>query len=103
MKLNKMDNAKHLSPDFSPLKEAEWLMEKHLGGLFGGEGQKPFTGGRRNRPLRMSEDDKDLFWAQMIDEAKDNAGALKGGHGVPLSSAFVDTCHTQVTLTPQTT
>lgn len=88
MKLSKMDSAKHLSPDFSPIKEAEWLMQKHLGGLFGSEDQKPFAG-RRNKPLRKSDDDEDLFWAQMIEESKDNADVLKGGHGVPLSSEFV--------------
>lgn len=88
MKLSKMDSAKHLSPDFSPIKEAQWLMQKHIGGFFGGEEQKPFAG-RKNKPLRMSTEDQDLFWAQMIEESKDNAEALKGGHGVPLSSAYL--------------
>lgn len=86
MKLNKMDRSAHLSADFSPIKEAQWLMEKHFGSLMGSDEQKPFMGGRRNKPLRLSDDDKDLFWAQMIEETKENADALKGGHGVPLSS-----------------
>ncbi|BEI82521.1 hypothetical protein CcaverHIS002_0303890 [Cutaneotrichosporon cavernicola] len=98
MKLNKMDSAKSLSANFSPLKEAEWLMEKHLGGLLGGEHQKPFTGGRRNRPLRMSDEDKDLFWAQMIEEAKDNAGTIQGGHEVPLSNYMNAQYYADITI-----
>lgn len=104
MKLQKIpQTANALLPDGtslrpSPQQEAEYLRYKHLRLVhddsqlfgqkpmmgFGGEGRKVhLNGGKKYEHL--SDDEKDLFWAQMIEPRDNEKRMLKGGHGVPLS------------------
>lgn len=96
-----LPDASHIRP--TPEQEAEFLRHKHLG-LAHEEtfGQKPLLGfggsGRPPKPQHkhhgMSDEDKDLFWAQMM--PREEGGVEKrmlkggGGHGVPLSGMLDD-------------
>ena len=86
-------DASHIRP--SPEQEAEFLRHKHLG-LAHEEnqvfGQKPLMGlggsGRKTHHHHheaISDEEKNMFWAQMIPEGPNEKRMLKGGHGVPLS------------------
>ncbi|KAL7419867.1 aspartic proteinase precursor [Cryptotrichosporon argae] len=86
-----LPDASNLRP--TPEQEAEFLRHKHLGLLHDENGQKPLMGmGGAGRPVRqgkhheaeLSDDDKDLFWAQNHHPSNERH-ALKGGHGVPLA------------------
>lgn len=84
MKLKKRDPASLL--DHNVAKEVEFLMQKHTGAFMEDTAQKVLGGfGGAGRPLRPQKGDGERLWAQMIEEESENA--LKGGHGVPLSSA----------------
>lgn len=83
MKLQKRDPASLL--DHNVAKEVEFLMQKHAGAFMEDTTQKVLGGfGGAGRPLRTNKGDGERLWAQMIEEENENA--LKGGHGVPLSS-----------------
>lgn len=74
----------------SPQMEAEFLKHKHLGLLHeeSVNGQKPLGLGRKVKAHKEWDDeDKDQFWAMMVDEGEAGLSKrmLKGGHGVPLS------------------
>lgn len=81
----------------SPQMEAEFLKHKHLGlaheEFFNGQKPLGLGAGGKGRKVKESEkwndEDKDRFWAMMIDEDEEESGLgkrmLKGGHGVPLS------------------
>lgn len=115
MKLKKMPGAASSLMDArpSPEQEAAFLRNKHLGLPFDyfTDGQKPLMGfGGAGRPYRsrkgdhehkhkhhhehaegLSDEEKELLWAQMVPRGDETERILKGGHGVPLSGELVVT------------
>lgn len=93
MKLKKLPaSATSLLPEASNLgptvhQEAAYLAQKYgaqrpmLGG--GGAGRKLHI-----QPDNMSDEDKELYWAQLAHPSSDEQRMLKGGHGVPLSGEW---------------
>jgi saccharopepsin len=101
-----LPDASNLRP--SPEQEAEFLRHKHLG-LAHEEaefnGQKPMMGfggkGRKTKGSQhqgLSDEDKDLFWAQMVDRTGNEKRMLKGPHGVPLSGELICSIGAEVRL-----
>lgn len=69
--------------NLTPQLEAQYLKLKHMGANLledAFDAQQPFL--RRGRKERISDEDKEQLWAQVIDNNVD----VQGGHGVPLSS-----------------
>jgi len=103
-----LPDASHLRP--TPEQEAEFLRHKHLGlaheevdfngqrplmGL-GGKGRK--TKGAHHGHHEFNDEDKDLYWAQMVERDGNEKRMIKGPHGVPLSDYMNAQYYAPITL-----
>ncbi|WOO78964.1 Vacuolar protease A [Vanrija pseudolonga] len=81
--------------NLTPQLEAQYLKLKHMGANLledAFDAQQPFL--RRGRKERISDEDKEQLWTQVIDNNVD----VQGGHGVPLSNYMNAQYYAPITL-----